>query len=101
LTIVHVFKHCELNENDLDSSGHVPLSELKKFSYLGMKLRSNSDTKDYKNLKKNGEKQLNLKNNFCDFGQNRENISTSNGCSIAGTHDAFRFFSFKTFTYYR
>ena len=30
-----------------------------------------------------------------DFGQNRQNRSTSNGCRIAGTHNAFRFFSFK------
>ena len=27
-----------------------------------------------------------------DFGQNRQNRSTSNGCRIAGTHNAFRFF---------
>jgi hypothetical protein len=30
------------------------------------------------------------KNN--DFGQNRQNRSTSNGCRIAGTHNEFRFF---------
>ncbi len=35
-----------------------------------------------------------------DFGQNRKNRSTSNACRIAGTHNAFRFFSFKTFIYY-
>jgi hypothetical protein len=29
-----------------------------------------------------------------DFGQNRKNMSTSNMCRIAGTHNAFRFFSF-------
>ena len=30
-----------------------------------------------------------------DFGQNRKNRSTSNACRIAGTQNAFRFFSFK------
>jgi hypothetical protein len=43
-----------VNENDLDSSDHAPLSEFKGFSYLGMKLRSNSDIKETKNLKKKG-----------------------------------------------
>jgi len=33
---------------------------------------------------------------YGDFGQNRQNWSTSNACRIAGTHNAFRFFSFKT-----
>ena len=36
-----------------------------------------------------------------DFGQNRQNRSTSNECRIAGTHNAFRFFLLKTFMYYR
>jgi len=35
-----------------------------------------------------------------DFGQNRQNWSTSNGCRIPGTHNAFRFFSLKTFMYH-
>ncbi len=35
-----------------------------------------------------------------DFGQNRKNRWTSNGCRIAGTHNAFRFFSFKTYMYH-
>jgi hypothetical protein len=30
-----------------------------------------------------------------------KNRSISNECKIAGTHNAFRFFSFKTFTNYR
>jgi hypothetical protein len=34
--------------------------------------------------------------NIGDFGQNRENRSTSNECRIAGTHNVFRFISFKT-----
>ena len=38
-----------VNENDLDFSDHSPLSEFKGFSYLGMKLRSNSDIKETKN----------------------------------------------------
>jgi hypothetical protein len=36
-----------------------------------------------------------------DFGQNRQNRSTSNGCRIAGINNAFSFFSFKTLSYYR
>jgi hypothetical protein len=40
---------------------------------------------------------LDVKNG--DFGQNRQNMSTSNACRIAGTHNAFRFFSFKTYIY--
>ena len=35
-----------------------------------------------------------------DFGQNRQNRSTSNACRIAGTHNAFRFFSLKTYIYH-
>jgi hypothetical protein len=36
-----------------------------------------------------------------DVGQNRQNRSTSNECSIAGTHNAFRFFLLKTYIYHR
>jgi hypothetical protein len=36
-----------------------------------------------------------------DFGQNRQNRSTSNACRNAGSHNAFRFFSFKTYIYHR
>jgi hypothetical protein len=36
----------------------------------------------------------------CDFGQNRQNWSLSNGCRIAGTHNAFRFFLLKTYIYH-
>ena len=36
-----------------------------------------------------------------DFGQNRQNRSTSNDCRNAGTHNAFRFFPFKTYIYHR
>jgi hypothetical protein len=35
-----------------------------------------------------------------DFGQNRQNWSLSNGCRIAGTHNAFRFFLLKTYIYH-
>jgi hypothetical protein len=35
-----------------------------------------------------------------DFGQTRKNRSTSNACRIAGTHNAFVFFSYKTFIYH-
>jgi hypothetical protein len=35
-----------------------------------------------------------------DFGQNRQNRSTSNAYRIAGPHNAFRFFSLKTYIYY-
>jgi hypothetical protein len=35
-----------------------------------------------------------------DFGQNRQNWSTSNACRIAGTHIAFRFFLLKTNIYH-
>ena len=35
-----------------------------------------------------------------DFGQNRQNWSTSNACRIAGTNNAFRFFSLKTYIYH-
>jgi hypothetical protein len=41
-----------VNENDLDFSDPSILSEFKGFSYLGMKLRSNSDIKKTNNLKK-------------------------------------------------
>ena len=34
------------------------------------------------------------------FGQNRQNRSTSNACRIAGTHNSFRFFSLKTYIYH-
>jgi hypothetical protein len=35
-----------------------------------------------------------------DCGQNRKKRSTSNACRIAGTHNAFGFFSYKTFIYH-
>jgi hypothetical protein len=34
------------------------------------------------------------------FGQNRQNRSTSNACRIAGNHNSFRFFSLKTYIYH-
>ena len=35
-----------------------------------------------------------------DFGQNHQNWSLSNGCRIAGIHNAFRFFLLKTYIYH-
>ena len=36
-----------------------------------------------------------------DFGQKCQKMSASNECSIAGTHNAFRFFLLKTYIYHR
>ncbi len=45
-----------------------------------------------------GEKSMTKNGDFC---KNRQKRSTSNACRIAWTHNAFRFFSFKTFMYHR
>ena len=76
------YKGLMSNFNSLFWTSSIGLSKTHSIIYYECLIREESMTK-------NG-----------DFGQNRQNRSTSNAYRIAGTHKWFRFFSLKTYIYH-